>query len=101
MKVTTYIVQSSEYRDGYWSEWTCCSPQYPTLAEARQHYGAIHGSMYTQECVRLVRVTTRWEQVPGVRCEYNAGTRLHVYASKRLRCRSPICRAPKRKGVPK
>lgn len=100
MTATTYIVQASDFRDG-WSEWTCCSPQYQTLPEAREQYDETKYAYYLPECVRLVRVTTRWEQVPGVRCAYNAGTRLHVYAAKRLRCRSPIYRAPKRKGVPK
>lgn len=98
---TTYIVQSSEFRYGYWDEWSCCSPQYDTLVEAREHYADMKCSDYIHECVRLVRVTTHWEWIPGVRICFNAGSRRHVYATKRLRCRSPICRATKRTGVPK
>lgn len=100
MTVTTYIIQSSEFSYGYWSEWTCMSPQYQTLAEARRHYDEWTTSRYIPECIRLVRVTTRWEPIPGVRMAYNTSTLVHVYAAKRLRCRAPVCRATKRNGVP-
>jgi hypothetical protein len=101
MREITYIIQASCFRNGHWTPWICTSPQYQTLAGAREQYDETKYSWYIPECVRLVRVTTRWEQIPGVRCAYNDGTRRHVYASKRLRCKSPICRATKREVVPK
>ena len=88
----TYILQSSEYAYGRWSSWSCCSPQYSTLDEAREHYDACRECRYIHERVRLARVTTRWAKIPGVRCCYNAGSRRRVYAAKRLRCCCPPTR---------
>ena len=86
MTVTTYIIQSSEMRYDNWTPWSCVSPQYPTLAGARLHFADMRSSRYFPIRVRLARVTTAWEQIPDVRCHYNAGSRLRVIASKRLRC---------------
>lgn len=83
---TTYILQSSEHRYGRWTPWSCCSPQYGTMDEARKQYDSMKSCYYLHTCVRLVKVSTRWEQVPGVRCCYNAGFRIRVYGVKRLRC---------------
>jgi hypothetical protein len=92
MTETTYIIQSSEYRYGHWTPWTCCSPQHPTLDEARDDYENYRSCRYLHECVRLARVVTTWRKIPGVRMSFNAGSRRHVYASKRLRCYSPPTR---------
>lgn len=86
MNKTTYIIQSSELRYDAWTPWACVSPQYEMLARARQQYESLRTCSYFPERVRLVRVTTKWEQIPGVRCCYNAGQRRLVIASKQLRC---------------
>jgi hypothetical protein len=92
MTETTYILQSSQFRYGHWTPWTCCSPQHPTLDEARRCYESYRSCRYIHECVRLVRVVVTWKKIPGVRLSFNDGSRLHVYASKRLRCYSPPTR---------
>lgn len=99
MNETTYILQSSEHRYEQWTEWSCCSPQYMTLAEARNQYDATRSCYYTHECVRLVKVSTKWKKVPGVRCCYNAGSRLRVYRVKRLRCYRAIAAAPRHPAI--
>jgi hypothetical protein len=86
MNETTYIIQSSELRYDAWTPWSCVSPQYSTLRDARRQYAKMRSCRYFPGRVRLVRVTTTWQQIPGVRCSYNAGSRLLVIASKRLRC---------------
>jgi len=95
MNETTYIIQSSELRYDAWTPWSCVSPQYPTLAAARRHFTDVRSCRYFPVRMRLARVTTTWEQIPGVRCCYNAGRRLRVIASKRLRC----CRNLKQKEL--
>lgn len=93
MTETTHIIQSSDYVYGRWIPWTCCSPQYETLTEARAAYDSTVASLYFQKRIRLVTVRTNWEQVPGVRVHYNVGSRLTIHETKTLRCESKPTRA--------
>lgn len=65
----TYYLQSrdQQFHPGCWSEWSCCSPHYETLIEAREHYDGWDfdfSARYWPEELRLVRSRALFERLP-------------------------------------
>lgn len=84
-KETAFFVQSRDLRCGRWTDWTCTSPRYQTVTDARKKYHSeIRLPWWPESEVRLVRTVTTWKRIPKMRTPlcWNAGSTLRVLAKK-------------------
>lgn len=79
-----YIQNRTKWRwPNHWSEWSCCSPHYTTLGEARQHFAGYRIETMWPEEIRLVRARFVMERLPTKTTLYaNRGAKRRILARR-------------------